>query len=77
MKLQCNICETKIEIPANAKHGDRITCPNCFAQLGLYRVKGKLYIGCAICKESVFDPAGCEACERRREKKLIIEEGRL
>ena len=77
MKLQCNVCETMVEIPKNAKTGDRITCPNCFAQLGLYKVKDKFFLGCAICKDAVFDPSACGECERRREKKAILEEGRL
>lgn len=74
---KCNVCETEIEIPDNPKHGQRITCPNCFAQMAIYLIKGKHVIGCAICKESIFDPENCENCERRREKKRLLEEGRL
>jgi len=77
MTLQCNICENKIEISSKAKPGDRLTCPNCFAQLGLYKVKGQFFLGCAICKEAVFDPNACARCERYREKKALLEEGRL
>ena len=77
MILKCNICETDIDLPDNPKPGHRITCSNCFAQLALYKVKGKYVIGCALCKEPKFDPSNCGDCERRREKKTILEEGRL
>jgi ribosomal protein S27E len=77
MKLKCNICENEIEINENTKPGTRITCPNCFAQLAVYKHKGKLVIGCAMCKESIFDPSNCERCERRQEKRELIKEGRL
>lgn len=77
MKLTCNICEGKIDVPENTKSGTRITCPHCFAQLGIYKVKGELVVGCALCKEAVFDPTSCGECERRREKRTIIEEGKL
>ena len=77
MNLLCNICEYKIDIPDGTKSGVRITCPNCFAQLGLYKVRGKFVLGCAICKESVFDPDGCAKCERNRERKALLEEGKL
>jgi len=77
MNLQCNVCENKIELPDNSKPGTRVTCPNCFAQLGLYKYKGKFVLGCAICKEPVFDPNACERCERNRERKALLEEGKL
>jgi len=57
--------------------GDRLTCPGCFAQLGLFLRKGKFEVGCAMCKEPVFDPDACEECERRHEKKKLIEDGQL
>lgn len=75
---KCPICEAQIEIPAGPREGKRITCPNCYAQLGIHRHKGKWVLGCAICKEPVFDPSLCEECERRHEKKReLLEEGRL
>lgn len=77
MILPCNICEFKIDVPEGSKPGARITCPNCYAQLGLYKYKGKLVLGCAMCKESTFNPDRCENCERRREKQAILEEGKL
>lgn len=77
MDLKCPICEAKIEIPADARPGRRVTCANCFAQLALFSHQGKSILGCAICKEPVFDPANCEDCERRREKKRILEAGEL
>lgn len=77
IKLNCPICENAIELPDNPKEKQRVTCPNCFAQLALYKHKGKHVLGCAICKEPLFDPANCGDCERRREKKKILEEGTL
>jgi len=74
----CPICENKIELPANAKAGERLTCPHCFAQLALYHHKGVHLLACALCKNPTFDAAECGDCERRREKKrAIIEEGKL
>jgi len=77
MKMKCNICENEIEVKADAKPGTRITCPHCFAQLAVYKHKGKLVLGCAMCKESIFDPSHCDKCERRRELKELITEGKL
>jgi primosomal protein N' len=73
----CPICENKIDLPDAIKPKERITCPNCFAQLALHNVNGKLILGCAICKEPQFDPANCGDCETRREKKKILTEGVL
>lgn len=75
--LNCPICETEIDLPDKAKAGARITCPACYAQLGVHKHKGRPMLGCAFCKEEVFDPARCEDCERRHEKKKLLEEGRL
>jgi primosomal protein N' len=77
MNLKCPVCEYKIELPDNIRSGKRITCPNCFAQMALFKYKGKPVLGCALCKDPVFDPGNCEECERRREKKKILEEGVL
>ena len=77
MQLKCPICENDIEIPDKTEPGKRITCPTCFAQLGLFKHGGVQILGCAICKDPVFDPESCAQCERRREKKKILEEGRL
>ncbi|OGC08389.1 hypothetical protein A3F86_02010 [candidate division WOR-1 bacterium RIFCSPLOWO2_12_FULL_45_9] len=73
----CPICENKIDLRHQPQKGERITCQNCYAQLAFYEHKHKIVIGCAICKESIFDPTGCGECERRHEKKRILEEGRL
>jgi primosomal protein N' len=75
--MKCPICETVIEVPDPTREGTRITCPTCFAQLGIFKHKSEHILACAICKEAVFDPDKCADCERRREKKKIIEEGRL
>jgi hypothetical protein len=75
--INCPICETKIDLPKGKIEGKRITCQNCFAQLVLFKNKDQVMAGCAFCKEPVFTPEQCEACERRREKKKIIEEGVL
>ena len=39
--LKCTVCETEINLPEDVKHGDRITCPNCFAQLSEVIQKNK------------------------------------
>ena len=77
IKLNCPICENTIDLPDNSKEKQRVTCSNCFAQLAFYRHNGKPVLGCAICKEPVFDPESCADCERRRERKMLLEEGRL
>jgi len=77
IKLTCPICENNIELSDSSKAGSRLTCPACFAQLALFKHQGKHVLGCAMCKEPVFDPGNCGDCERRREKKKILEEGRL
>ncbi len=74
---KCPICDNDIGIPEETKTGERLTCPHCFAQLALHKHKRELLFACAICKEPVFDPNQCSECERRREKKQILEEGRL
>jgi len=77
-KVTCPICETVFEIPQGTKLKERLTCPNCFAQLALYEHKGKKVLACALCKNPNFDPEECGDCERRREKKeAIIKEGKL
>ncbi len=77
IKLICPICEYPIELADDIKEKNRVTCPNCFAQLAFYMHNGKPILGCAICKEPLFDPGNCGDCERRRERRKIIEDGRL
>lgn len=77
INLTCPICENKIEISDKTKEKSRVTCPHCFAQLAFYMYKGQPVLGCAICKDPLFDPANCGDCERRREKQKLLEEGRL
>jgi len=77
MNIPCPICEARIQVPDQVKKGERITCPNCFAQLGAHKQRGKIILACAFCKEPVFDPVNCDECERRHEKRKILEEGRL
>jgi hypothetical protein len=73
----CPICDNRIELPDTAKAKERTTCPTCFAQLALHKVRGKLILGCAICNEPEFDPANCGDCETRREKKKLYTDGEL
>lgn len=77
MILSCPICESPIELDDSTKLGDRLTCPACSAQLALYKHKKNLFLTCPTCKEEVFDPANCEDCDRRKEKKKLLDEGRL
>ncbi|MFC1568183.1 hypothetical protein ACFL37_00610 [Candidatus Margulisiibacteriota bacterium] len=74
---KCPVCETEIDIPEPAKVQERVTCPACFAQLALHKHKGTKVLACAICQEPMFDPANCADCERRQEKKSLLEDGRL
>ena len=75
--MNCPICEHQVELPQGAQAGSRFTCGNCFAQLALHRHKGRLVVGCATCKEEIFDPLNCENCDSLRDKKKLLEEGRL
>lgn len=77
IKVSCPICESIIQLPEKTKEKERVTCPNCFAQLALFKHKGKPILGCALCQKPVFDPASCGECEVRRERKALLEEGRL
>jgi primosomal protein N' len=77
MNLKCPICETNIEISDTSRKGERVTCTNCYAQLAMHLLKKEPILACAICKEPVFDPANCGDCERRKERKRIIDEGTL
>ena len=74
-ELKCPICEHPLELPDNIKEGARITCLNCYAQLGVHMHKGKVVLGCPMCKESIFDPTNCDVCERRQEKRNLYQEG--
>ncbi|OGC32568.1 hypothetical protein A2311_04460 [candidate division WOR-1 bacterium RIFOXYB2_FULL_48_7] len=76
-QLTCPVCETKIDLPAKAKVGDRITCPVCFAQMGLFKHKDKFVLACALCKDPEFDPGKCGDCERRHDQKKLWESGKL
>jgi len=77
MKTQrdCPICESPIDIPEAVKIGFRVTCPNCFAQLAIFKSKEDYVLGCALCKNPIFEPGNCGDCERRRENKKIYEAG--
>jgi hypothetical protein len=76
-KHKCPVCENPIELTEGAKEGKRVTCPNCFAQLAWHKHKGKFFLACPTCKEAAFDPMNCEECDRRIEKRKLLEEGRL
>lgn len=72
IQVNCNICDTRIELPDGTAEGKRFTCPTCFAQLSLKKLKGKLVAACAMCKKIVME---CEVCDEREairvEKDLI------
>lgn len=74
---KCPVCDSDVEVSDQAKVGERITCPSCFAQLALHKHKKETLLACAVCKDPVFDPGNCEDCERRREKRRLLDEGRL
>lgn len=74
---KCPICDNSFEIADSTKIGERLSCPNCSAQLALRKFRGKKVLTCPTCKEEIFDPQNCEECETKREKKRLLEEGRL
>ncbi|MBN2058119.1 MAG: hypothetical protein JW782_04940 [Candidatus Saganbacteria bacterium] len=74
-KQNCPICDTPIEI--SSRVGQRLTCPNCSAQLALRKYHGQVVLACAVCREIEFDPSNCEECGHRQEKRRLLEEGRL
>ncbi|MBI5400264.1 hypothetical protein HZB07_06660 [Candidatus Saganbacteria bacterium] len=74
---RCPICDHEIDVPANFKPGQRLTCPYCFVQLALHQHKREVFLACPVCKEAVFDPQTCENCETRRDRKRFLDEGRL
>ena len=53
--LKCIVCEKKFEVPLKTKTGERLTCPNCFAQLTLQIAEGKRVLRCAMCKKDVLE----------------------
>jgi hypothetical protein len=74
---KCPICDSEIELADDTRPGERLTCPNCYTQLALRKHRGKLILTCPTCKEEVFDPQNCEECDRRMDKKKLLDEGRL
>lgn len=75
--FKCPICENVIELEEKTPIGQRVTCPNCFAQLALRKHKRKMILTCPTCKEEIFDPQNCEECDHRAEKRKLLDEGRL
>ena len=75
--FKCPICEAEIKMEEPLKISERFNCENCFAELALHKHKKNIFLGCALCKEPGFDPNNCADCERRQEKKSILDEGRL
>jgi len=69
MKLKCKVCEHEIDA-AGMKEGQRLSCPNCFAQLAIYIIKGKKALRCAICKKGELEcTSDCEVKMTKREKR--------
>lgn len=70
-KLKCTVCEAEIEVPLETSEGERVTCPNCFAQLSLRINNGKKQLRCAICSNSKLleCPEDCERKFSEREKR--------
>ncbi len=71
--LECPICDTKIKLSKKTKLNDRVTCPNCYAQLAFKKLKGRLELRCSLCP---YGHAECdEECERRmshlKQKELL------
>jgi len=70
-KLKCTVCEHEIDVPHSAKDGERITCPNCFAQLMIKIEEGKKTLKCAICNNPLLNicPQDCERKHLEKEKR--------
>lgn len=69
-EVKCPVCDHKMEVADSTKHGDRITCPNCFAQLVFDTTNGKMSARCAMCEQNKVECS--EDCEKRlseREKR--------
>ncbi len=77
MILNCPICESPVELDDDTRISERLTCPTCSAQLALHMHKQEKFLTCPTCKEPIFDPQNCEDCDRRKEKKRLLKEGRL
>ena len=68
--LKCIVCEHKFEVPLKTKVGERLTCPNCFAQLSLQIVEGKRVLRCALCQKGVLECGeNCEQLLTEKEKR--------
>lgn len=64
-KFKCPVCEHEIQLQEGTKDGDRITCPNCFAQLAIKIEEGRKKLKCALCANPKL--ADCKPdCERRQ-----------
>ena len=72
IKVFCPICETNIELKEGTKEGKRFSCPTCFAQLGLRKIKGEYKAVCALCKDPQMDCRNCDERERTRVEKDLI-----
>lgn len=69
-KVKCSVCESPLELPDDIKEGDRFTCTNCFAQLALKIINGKMQARCAVCRKEVLEcPQDCETKFSEREKR--------
>ncbi len=68
--LKCIVCEKEFEVPLKTKAGERLTCPNCFAQLSLEIAEGKRVLRCALCKKGVLECGeNCEQLLAEKEKR--------
>ncbi|MFA6431951.1 MAG: hypothetical protein WCV91_06215 [Candidatus Margulisiibacteriota bacterium] len=77
MIINCPVCDNPIELPEKPKEKERVTCNFCYTQLAIFKHKGEYILACAVCKDRVFEPGNCGECERRHERKRILEEGKL
>ncbi len=70
-KIKCTVCEYDIELPLEIKDGERVTCPNCFAQLKITVTNGRKLLRCAVCSNTMLDscPGDCERRLSEREKR--------
>ncbi|MBI5700844.1 hypothetical protein HZC34_03230 [Candidatus Saganbacteria bacterium] len=70
-KTKCTVCSHEFELPSNIEDGERVTCPNCFAQLMIKIESGKKLLRCALCGDPNIAecPGDCEKRIIEREKR--------
>ena len=61
LSIKCTVCEHPIELKEGTSDGERVTCPNCFAQLIVRLDMGRKKLICALCSDPsiTYCPPDC------------------